>query len=136
MKNRIITLIIYLAASILLIVGPNTIFKVCEVMEEPMKCHWSIRAEIGIAIILIVTAVLYLITKEVREKLLLTILAIAINIIAILIPLVLIGGCSMKTMACQVRTFPAIYTISSVTIIYSLFNIFYLIRNKKHRKVL
>jgi len=134
MKNKLITSIIYLAAAILFIVGPATIFKVCEVEEKPMLCHWSTRAEIGIAIILIVAAILYFLTKTVREKIFITIVAIVVSIVAVLVPNILIGGCTMKTMACQSITFPAFYVISSVLIIYSVINIYYLVKSKNAKK--
>ena len=131
MKNKIITTITYLVAAVLLIVGPKTIFKVCEVGEKPMLCHWSTRAEIGIASILIVTAILYFLTKTIREKIFIAIVAIVGGIVAILIPSILIGGCGMKTMACQSATFPAFYVISAVLIIFSIIDILYLIKSKK-----
>jgi len=130
MKNKLITIITYLAVAVLLIVGPETIFKVCEVGEKPMLCHWSTRAEIGVASVLIVVAILYFLTKTIREKVFITIVAIALGIVAILIPSTLIGGCSMKTMACQSITFPAIYVISALLIIISAINILYLLTKK------
>ncbi|QNU68591.1 DUF4418 family protein [Ruminiclostridium herbifermentans] len=135
MKNRLITSLIYLITALLLIVGPNTIFKVCEVMEKPMKCYYSTKAVVGIAIILIAIAILYFFTRTIRESLLLTIAVIPIGIITLLIPSILIGGCSMKTMACQAVSFPAIYVISVLLIIISVFNIFYLIKSHKRNLV-
>ena len=131
MKNKLITIITYLAAAILFIVGPKTIFKVCEVGEKPMLCHWSTRAEIGIAIILIVVAILYFLAKTVREKIFVISISIVVIIVSVLIPSILIGGCNMKTMACQSITFPAFYLISSILIIYSVINIYYLIKSEK-----
>ena len=52
-------------------------------------------------------------------------------IVSVLIPSILIGGCNMKTMACQSITFPAFYLISSILIIYSVINIYYLIKSEK-----
>jgi hypothetical protein len=130
MKNKFITSIFYLITAILLIVGPHTIFKVCEVMDKPMKCYYSIKAEVGIAIILIVLAILYFFSKTIREGLLVSIAVIPVGIVAILIPSILIGGCSMKTMECQAASFPAIYMISALLIFFSVFNIFYLIKSQ------
>ncbi len=135
MKNKLITAITYLFTAILLIVGPHTIFKVCEVMEKPMRCYYSERAELGIAIILLVTGILYFFTKTNRERLLITIATIPISIVAILIPSILIGGCAMKTMACQAESFPSIYVLSSLLIIFSVFNIFHLIISNKRNLV-
>lgn len=131
MKNKVIIIGVYLAAALLYIVGPNSLFKVCEVGEKPMKCHWSTQGEIGIAIILIGIAVVYAAAKTAREKGLLSIISIVNSVVAILIPAVLIGGCGMKTMPCQSTTFPAFYIISFILILISLFNIFYLFRKQK-----
>ncbi len=135
MKNKLITTITYLFIAILLIVGPHTIFKVCEVMEKPMRCYYSARAEIGIAVILLVIAILYFFTKTKRERVLVNIAVIPIGIVALLIPSILIGGCGMKTMACQAATFPAIYAISALMMIFSLFNIFNLTKSDKRNLV-
>lgn len=129
MKNKLILTITYLLTAILLIFGPHTIFKVCEVMEKPMKCYYSIKAVLGISIILIVSAILYFFTKTLRERILVSTIAIVSGIVTFIIPSVLIGGCSMKTMACQAVTFPAIYIISALIIILSLVNIFWLTIN-------
>jgi hypothetical protein len=130
-QNKFITSILYVLASILLVVGPQTIFKVCKLEEIPKKCYWSARAEIGIAIILVIIAVLYFLAKTIRGKVFIAIVAIVNGIVAILIPSFLIGGCEMKTMPCQSRTFPAFYDISAALIIFSLSNIFYLLKIEK-----
>lgn len=131
MKNKIISVGVYLLAAVLYIVGPKSIFRVCEVGEKPMKCYWSTQSLIGIAIILLGIAVVYALTKTKREKLLISAISIVTNIIAILIPSVLIGGCKMKTMACQSTTFPAVYVIGAVAILISIANIFYLLKTNK-----
>jgi hypothetical protein len=122
-KNKLIISIIYLIAAIVYIFGPLTIFKICEAGDHPMKCYWSSKAEIGVAFILIVTAVLYYFSKTTREKTILSILAIALGVVAILIPSVLIGGCGMKTMPCQKSTFPAYYVTSAILIVVSIFDV-------------
>lgn len=122
MKNKILISAVYAAAAVLLAVGPYTLFKVCAVMEKPMKCWWSVRAEIGIALLLAVHALLYLFTKSNREKLFVTLGAAAVGVIAILIPSVLIGGCKMATMACQSVTFPSVYVIAGIVIAVSVVN--------------
>ncbi|HEX3077184.1 MAG TPA: DUF4418 family protein [Lachnospiraceae bacterium] len=122
-KNKLLILIVYLIAAIVYIFGPLTIFKICEAEDHPMKCYWSSKAEIGIALILVVVAVLNYFSKTTREKTFLAILAIALGIVAILIPSVLIGGCGMKTMPCQKSTFPAYYVTSAILIVVSIFDV-------------
>ncbi|HEX3077164.1 MAG TPA: DUF4418 family protein [Lachnospiraceae bacterium] len=122
-KKKFILPIIYLIAAILYIFGPLSIFKICEAGDHPMKCYWSSKAEIGVALILVVVAVLYYFSKTTREKTVLAILATALGIVAILIPSVLIGGCGMKTMPCQKSTFPAYYVTSAILIVISIFDV-------------
>lgn len=123
MRNKIIIIGIYLFAALLYITVPYGWFKVCEVKDTPMKCHWSTTAEIGVAIILIGIVIAYALTKTEREEGLLSFVAIVNSMVAILIPKVLIGGCSMVTMPCQSRTFPAFYVISILLILVSVINI-------------
>lgn len=134
MKNKFIIASTYGFAALLYIIGPISIFKVCEVEENPMKCFWSIQSEIGIAILLFGIAAIYTFTKTNREKIQLSLLSIVSSIVTILIPSVLIGGCSMKTMPCQSSTFPAIYVIASIVILVSLFNIHYQSQGKLRSK--
>jgi hypothetical protein len=131
MKNKIIIVGVLLLAAILYIVGPNSIFKVCEVGDNPMKCHWSVLAEIAIAIVLLGIAVVYAAAKTAREKGLLSIVTIVNSVVAVIIPSVLIGGCGMKSMACQSRTFPALYVISISVILISIINILFLYKKNK-----
>lgn len=56
MKNRIVTAAINLMSGLLFLIGPYTIFKVCPTEEMVMTCHWSVRAEAGIGILLIISA--------------------------------------------------------------------------------
>ena len=131
MKNKIINITILLLAAVLYIVGPESIFKVCEVGDKPMKCHWSVLAEIGVAILLIGIAAVYVLTKTAREKGILSFLAILNSIVAILIPSVLIGGCGMKTMPCQSSTFPAYYVIALTVGLTSFVNLLFLYKKNK-----
>ena len=108
--------ILYAVLTVLLIWGPQSIFAVCEAEEKQMKCYWSTRAVLVIAVILLVIAVLLFAAKSIETKIALSLLTIASAVMVILIPAKVIGGCSMKTMACQSLTFPAFYVIGVVLI--------------------
>ena len=86
-----------------------------------MKCWWSAQAEISIAIMFIVAGITILAFKSAETQFGVSIMTIALGVIAILIPSVLIGGCMKDTMPCQSITFPCIYVISGVTIAVSIF---------------
>ena len=127
MKNRIITAIILGISGLLFITGPRFIFKVCSSEEMVMNCHWTVQAEKGIGILLIVSGVLYLYAAAFNTRLFLLLQSAAIYIIGIIIPAVLIGGCKNKDMACQSLTFPALYLTAALSLIYVTGSILYLL---------
>lgn len=121
MKKRVIYGIYFIIIGIILAVGPHTFFAVCPKGDHPMKCWWSAQAEISIAIMFIVAGITILAFKSAETQFGVSIMTIALGVIAILIPSVLIGGCMKDTMPCQSITFPCIYVISGVTIAVSIF---------------
>jgi len=107
-----ITGIIFAVLGLLIALGPQFLFKVCTPMGDMfMKCYWSARAEIGVgAVIAALGIALTVFTcKKTRLGLVIGILLSGIN--ALLIPHVLIGGCTMHTMPCRKIAFPAITVI-------------------------
>ena len=128
---KIVHTLINLVAATLLIVGPKTIFKACEVGDKPMKCYWSIRSVAVVAILLVVIAISNLFVNTVKEKLILNIFTVATASVILLIPRVVVGGCGMSTMPCQSKTFPAFYLISGIVIAISLVEIVILLRSLK-----
>lgn len=135
MKNRIGTGIYFCLAAFLIGAGPKVIFKVCEQGNSYMKCWWSSQAEIGIAIILAVIGLGILFFQEKMIRLGLSFAAIGAEVVGILIPTVLIGGCMSKSMACQSITFPCLYVISSLTILVAVGNSVYLYKQIKKNNI-
>lgn len=133
-KIRVVFGLINLISGILLIIGPQTLFKVCESTEKVMKCYWSTRALIGIGILFIVFALLIFIFKSLGEQKVLSIINIFYGVVAILIPKILIGGCKAATMNCLSLTFPAVYLISSFIIVVSFGYLIYLLKVSKNEK--
>lgn len=122
-KDGKILSILYVILSILLIVGPKSIFSVCEVGEKPMKCYWSTQAVIALAVILLVIGVLFYLADSAQTKNMLSIVTVATAAMVILIPAKLIGGCGMMTMACRSLTFPAFYVIGILFIVSAVVEI-------------
>ena len=134
MKNRIATAIILGISGLLFIIGPHSIFKVCASEEMVMNCYWSVQAEVGIGILLIVSGGLYLFAARLHTRLFLLLQTAAIYVIGILIPAVLIGGCKSKDMACQNLTFPALYLIAALGLIYITGSLIYLFGRIRQRQ--
>ena len=122
-KDGKILSILYVVLSILLIVGPKSIFAVCEVGEKPMKCYWSTQAIIALAAILLVIAVLFFLAESAQTKFMLSVVTVVTAAMVILIPTKLIGGCGMMTMACRSHTFPAFYVIGIIFIVSAIVEI-------------
>jgi len=131
MKKRIIG-IIFTALGLLLALGPQFLFKVCQPMEDIyMKCYWSARAEIGVGAVIVALgiALIVFVCSKIRLGLVIGILLSGIN--ALLIPYALIGGCTMDNMPCRKIAFPAITVISIILLIVAWFYTVYLARKKR-----
>jgi hypothetical protein len=140
MKNRIAGGIAVIVLGLLIALGPQFLFKVCEPVgpmaahdgggQTWMKCHWSAQAEIGIGSLLAALGIGLLVFASKDTRLGLWIGIFLSAILALLIPHVLIGGCSMPTMRCQSLAFPAITVLGILLIVGSVFNALYLIRGR------
>jgi hypothetical protein len=127
MKNRILSGAATIALGLLIALGPQFLFKVCEVTEESTpRCHWSAQAEIGMGIILVGLGGCLLVFAERKTRFGLTIAVFLISVIALLIPHSLIGGCSMMSMACRRVAFPWLSVISIVLLVCAVANMFFL----------
>ena len=133
-KEGKVLAILYLVLSILLIVGPRSIFPVCPVGHSPMKCYWSTQALIPLAVILFTIGILFFVARIIQVKMVLSIIAIVTAAMVILIPAKLIGGCQMKTMACQSLTFPAVYLIGTALILSSIGELIFLKKKAESNK--
>jgi len=118
MKTRIITGVTVIVLGLLLALGPQFLFKVCQPMEDIyMKCYWSARAEIGTGAVIALLGIGLIVfaCNKIRLGLVIGIFLSAVN--ALLIPNVLIGGCPMDNMPCRKIAFPAITVISILLLI-------------------
>ncbi len=88
--------------------------------EIPMKCHWSGRAELGLALPLFGVGLMLIFGhfKETRRTLGIT--GILLGIVAILLPTVLIGTCQNPDMPCLSAMKPALILIGVLVIGISL----------------
>jgi hypothetical protein len=115
-------------AGLLVALGPQFLFKVCNVMDENFPiCHWSAQAEIGTGILITALGIcILLFLDESKIRLGLSIGIFFTNIVALLIPHVLIGGCNMMSMRCRRIAFPILSAICIVLLLTTITNIIYL----------
>lgn len=121
-RNKIISILIIIAG-VLLMIGTSTLFKTCDITEKVMKCYWAGKSEIAIGGILLVVGILMFISKAKESKIMLSIISVTTSISAILIPMVIIGGCKKVDMVCRTTSYPCIYLISAIAIVISIVNI-------------
>ena len=131
MKIRIIGGAAAIVLGLLIALGPQFLFKVCEPMGENfMRCHWTAQAEIGIGALIAALGIALTLFASPKTRLGLVIGILLSGILALLIPHVLIGGCPMPSMPCRKIAFPAITVISILLLIGSGFYTAYLARKK------
>jgi hypothetical protein len=131
MKNRIASAVAAIVAGLLVALGPQFLFVLCEPKEDGswMTCHWTGQAELGVGFLIALLGIALLIFADNKVRLGLSIAISLARILALLLPTVLIGGCAMEQMQCRVITFPSLIVISTLTIVGFTFNAFYLLRS-------
>jgi len=131
MKIRIIGGAAAIVLGLLIALGPQFLFKVCEPMGENfMKCHWSAQAEIGVGFLIAALGIALTLFAAPKTRLGLVIGILLSGVLALLIPHALIGGCAMPSMPCRKIAFPAITVISILLLIGGAFYTLHLARKK------
>lgn len=115
MKNKV-SAIFNIAAGLLLVFAPWFLFKVCSTEVKVMKCFWTSKAEIAVAVILIAIGLISFTISTTKELRALALVSIVVTAMAAALPAFIIGGCMKPAMACRTTAFPAIYIISLVNI--------------------
>jgi len=85
----------------------------------PMKCHWTGRAELALAIPLAVVAVMLALSNRKETRRALAIVGASLGVAVILLPLVFIGVCSSAEMACKMIMEPVLILAGVVAIAIS-----------------
>ena len=67
----------------------------------PMKCHWTARAEIAIAVPLLVSGILLIFCRHRESRRNAALMTIVSGLLGILFPTVLIGVCAKPDMLCS-----------------------------------
>lgn len=131
-KNNIIGITIAILG-LLIIFGPQSLFKACSIHNEgvPPHCFYAIQAEIGVGIIIAALGICFIFLSDLKIRQGLVIGLFFMGIIALFIPNFLIGGCELKTMRCHRISFPPLNIISSVILVGSIIYMFFINRKIK-----
>jgi len=129
----------YVVGALIVIVGLLILFapfgfaRVCFPKADGsfMKCHWMGEAVKGIGIAMAVLAAVFLILRNSVAAVGIAASNIVLGILALLMPLKLIGTCKMSDMHCNLHTKPAILLVAGL---YTLISCIYVFANAKSLK--
>jgi hypothetical protein len=96
-----------------------------------MKCHWTGRAEIGVAVPLGLVGIMLVLSRRRESRIDLSILGTALGAIAILFPTVIIGVCMTPTMTCVTAMEPVLISAGAVAVAASLAGLVLAVRRNK-----
>jgi hypothetical protein len=96
-----------------------------------MKCHWSGRAELVVAIPLLVLGILFLVNNNMLVIRNLSILGIVLGIFIILIPTTLIGVCINAEMLCNSVMRPILILCGILVIVASSIGLWISFKSKE-----
>jgi hypothetical protein len=88
--------------------------------QIPMKCYWTARVSIALAVILLAVGVFLGINKNPETLRALKILGIIIGVIVILLPTSIIGVCSHPGASCNLVMKPALIFMGSLVVVINL----------------
>jgi glucose uptake protein GlcU len=132
MKKRLVFGIPPLVIGLLIAIGPQTLFPVCEVMGEMvMHCHWTAQAELGIGLVIALLGLAGIIFSSKDLRLGLSISLFLNGLLALLVPSVLIGVCPGAHMPCHILTLPALSVLSALLVVISVINGIVLFKDRK-----
>ena len=121
MKKNIIFGAIVITLGLLVALGPQLLFKVCDHGEDGYPhCHWSTQAEIGIGLLIAALGACMIVFADSNTHLGLAIGTFLASIIALAVPNFLVGGCGMMTMKCRKVAFPALTVESIFLLVFSV----------------
>jgi hypothetical protein len=89
-------------------------------MKPTMKCLWTARAEIGVAVPLFLIGALLLVSRRKETLRALAILAVALGAVTMLLPTALIGVCASAGAVCRTSLLPSMLIAGGLTVAASI----------------
>jgi hypothetical protein len=94
--------------------------QVAGTVKPKMKCLWTARAEIGVAVPLFLIGALLLVSRRKETRRALAVPAAALGVVAILLPTALIGVCTSSGAVCRTTLLPSMLITGGLTVAASL----------------
>jgi len=83
---------------------------------QPMRCYWSARAEIGVAVPLALAGALLALSRRRETRRVLALLGATLGVVAMLVPTVLIGVCPTATAVCRTTMRPMLLAAGGLVV--------------------
>ena len=93
----------------------------------PMRCYWTARAEVGVALPLAAAGVLLFVSRRRETRRALAVLIGVLGAVAMLLPTVLIGVCAQSSAICNTTMRPILLAAGGATVALGLVT---LVRNE------
>ena len=93
----------------------------------PMRCYWTARAELGLALPLAAAGALLFFSRRKETRRALAVLVAVLGVVAMLLPTVLIGVCAQSSAICNTAMRPTLLAAGGLTVALGLFT---LVRNE------
>jgi len=121
MKKTIIFSIAFTICGLLIALGPAYLFKACSAgcCAAYPTCLWATRITLGLGMIIAAQGLLYIIYNDPKIQLGMTVGIFLASIMVLLTIHVIIGGCAIKTMKCNLVAYPVLSAIGALMIILS-----------------
>ena len=127
--------IIILIVSVVFLAGTLSFLKPCGPQEDGsfMSCHWAGQALIGVAVVLVVMAVILILLPSAESRMGAAVAMIPAGVLAAVIPGGLIRLCMMETMRCHAVMRPGAMCFGIVIAVLALINFIISARSAKNR---
>jgi len=86
----------------------------------PMRCYWTARAELGVALPLLAAGALFFFSRRKETRRALAVIVCALGVVAVLLPTVLIGVCEQSSAVCNTTMRPILLVTGGLTVIIGL----------------
>ncbi|MDR3137221.1 MAG: DUF4418 family protein [Coriobacteriales bacterium] len=130
MQNRLLVGLSTIVVGILLALGPQLLFKICDQEHHVghSACYWTGQATIAIGIVLVLLGTVYLLFNNAGIRAGLSIGITSALVLTLLVVNVLIGVDPDPMMPCHTTTLPALNVISILSLALAVANTGYLLR--------
>jgi hypothetical protein len=127
MKNRLAAGPLAAISGLLVAIGPQTMFKICDPSHHAVSnCFWTGQALIGVGSILAALGIAYIFISSPQTRAGVSLAIASDAILVFLIANVLIGMDDNPMMACRTTTLPILNIISVLTFVLAAANTVYL----------